>query len=133
VRGLAFALCAAGLSVASCATPVSRLDLATRPAPYFGAELEPKELPAHPLGEADRALWMSAIKRSMMKPGCCGACAPFDIEDARLVWSYVTAGGDETRSFESREAWFRHWRRLANEFAELDSQRFGALYGPWPR
>ena len=99
---------------------------------YLDPSVEPTELPIKKLTADDREAWIEVIKRSMMKPGCCGTCTRFTIEEGREVWKYISAADEAARTPEMRTQWFRHWRRLANEFLEHDPERFHQVYGRWP-
>jgi hypothetical protein len=127
---LGFALALASAGCAGSLPTAGRVDPAGLS--YIPASVAARELPALRLAADDRELWMSAIKRSMMKPGCCGACSRFGIEEATLAWKYVKASDPAARTQDETDAWLRHWRMLSNEFLEIDPGRFRILYGRWP-
>jgi len=97
-------------------------------APVFAASASAQTSWPH-LTEADKNIWRSTLKRTVMRPPCCGSCGLFTMADAGELWKFLT---EEKTTERGEQLWRRHAKRLLTEFAQESPQRYAQLYKDLP-
>jgi hypothetical protein len=82
-----------------------------------------RSLPA--LTEADKEVWRTTLKLTVMRPPCCGACGLFTMKDARDLWGFLTG---ESPTARGEQLWRRHAKRLLKQFSQESPKRYAQLY-----
>ena len=89
-----------------------------------GTLTAPSALPS--ITAADKELWRTTLKRTVMRPPCCGACKLFTMSDARALWGYLTGENPTARG---KTLWEIHAAKLLAEFSRENPERYKQLYG----
>lgn len=77
------------------------------------------------LSDADKAIWQGCLKRTVMRPPCCGACPLFTLSDAKVLMGFLA---NENPADRGERLWKLHQKRLLKEFEKTAPTRYETLY-----
>jgi len=69
----------------------------------------------------DRDLWNRSLKKVMMSPPCCGACARISPREGKLLWERITQGPSADLKVRETQEWLwkEHGKKIEKEFKTL--------------